>query len=141
MSSGLQVQRLVFDWPPLNNRDGLRIHSVESLPGNVRHDMVVDSSMMGRIIGPKGMHHRELTAKTDCNVIIMDKEPPPGHAPDQRLVVLIGTTSQVTNAFIESDAIVQGAPGRVGGGRPPAAADDDEPTVELPTSAADAAAV
>ena len=99
--------RLVDGWPSPNSRDGVRIQASESVPGSVRHDMLVKASLMGKIIGPKGSSHRDLTAKTGANIFIMDKEPPPGQADDQRLIVLIGGMPQVSHAFAEVSAIVE----------------------------------
>ena len=64
-------------------------------PGRVRHDVVVPRTMLGRIIGPGGAQKRELRAKTNADIYVIDHEPPPGSGANERMVVLCGTPLQV----------------------------------------------
>lgn len=100
-------KRLVGDWPPPYGGTGKRIATALSVPGAVRHDILVEQGSIGKIIGASGQMHKELTAKTSCNIFIIDKEIPPGVPPDQRLVCLVGTEAQVAHAAMEVMTILQ----------------------------------
>ena len=55
-------------------RAGPRILKMTSEAGNVRHDIMVDKALMGRVIGPKGSTLRSLTSDTQCEIFVLDKE-------------------------------------------------------------------
>jgi rRNA processing protein Krr1/Pno1 len=86
------------DFPTATSVEGSRANSAEEIPGNVRHDVLVDKSMCGSLIGQGGNTFKQLTSTSGARIIILDKEPPPGEELDQRLVVLIGTPTQVSHA-------------------------------------------
>ena len=46
--------QLLGDWPLEQKRVASRILTLMNTPGNVRNDMIIDKSRVGRIIGPQG---------------------------------------------------------------------------------------
>lgn len=107
-------------WPaPSSGTSGMRINALCAIDGNVRNDVTIPKSMVGRLIGTGGAIFKELTAKTACNIFILDREgPPPGASEDERVVVLVGNDSQVGHATYEIDELLRAAkkPGMMGGG-------------------------
>ena len=71
-------------WPHLNYRKcdnaGEKIAAAESYPGAVRHDLLLTSQAIGRLIGPRGANFRRVKLETGCELFILDKEPPPGES-------------------------------------------------------------
>jgi len=101
-----EFQRLDADYPPAGSELANKIAQAEAVPGNVRHDILVDKGLMGHLIGAGGKKHKEMTTRTACAINIMDKECPPGAELDQRLVILVGTPYAVTAAALEIMDIV-----------------------------------
>ncbi|KAL3906033.1 MAG: hypothetical protein SGPRY_010697, partial [Prymnesium sp.] len=66
-------ERTTGDWPLLTERVGAKIRSLESTPGNVRHDILVEKQRVGRLIGPQGSTLKALLANTQCEIFVMDK--------------------------------------------------------------------
>ena len=94
------TNRIGGDWPLQQPRVGARIAMLETVSSLHRHDLIVDKSVLGRLIGPSGAAHRALVQQTKCEIFLLDKQgPPPGYTAEQRLVVLIGGQAQVTHAF------------------------------------------
>ena len=92
---------LTGDWPITTERVGPRIATLVS-HGSTRHDMLVEKGKIGRVIGPQGTTLKALTQNTQCEIFVLDKEgPPPGCGMDQRLIVLLGTSSTVSHAAAE----------------------------------------
>ena len=107
----------IFNWPlgceaagPNANklyRSSAEIKQAMSRPGSIRHDMLIDKSAMGRIIGPGGNTYRQLQERTGCTVVICDFDSPPGESADVRLVSFIGSMMQVSTAVVEVESVVQ----------------------------------
>eukprot|EP00965_Chrysotila_dentata_P027415 910491-Pleurochrysis_carterae.AAC.1 len=83
-------------WPRNGEKWAERIAEKEVLPGNVRHDLLIEKASVGKLIGPQGSKRRELTQRSGCEMYIVDDVPPPGATDEQRLCVLIGTPVQAT---------------------------------------------
>jgi len=98
--------RLLNGYPDPSMRWGERIAQREAIEGNVRHDLLAGKGIIGKLIGPQGSTKRELALRTGCDVFVLDEQPPPGCADDQRLVVLIGTPVQVSTATAEIAAML-----------------------------------
>jgi rRNA processing protein Krr1/Pno1 len=63
-----------------------------------RHDMIINKSHVGRLIGAGGSMHQRLTEQSGASIVIIDKEAPPGFHNDLRAVVLIGSSEHITHA-------------------------------------------
>ena len=101
-SASLDGQIVSQGWPPTTGFVGQRIRSLELTVGNVRNDVMVAKTMVGRLIGTGGSMYKELQTKTGAQIFILDKEgPPPGQADDMRIVVVLGSEAQVSYASHE----------------------------------------
>ncbi|KAL1508226.1 hypothetical protein AB1Y20_004343 [Prymnesium parvum] len=96
-----EFQRLADDYPPPTSDVAAQIAACEAIPGNVRHDVLVDKGVMAHLIGVGGKFHKALTARTGCCIKLLDNEAPPGTDANVRLVVLVGTPLAVTAATLE----------------------------------------
>ena len=84
-SASLDGQIVSQGWPPTTGFVGQRIRSLELTVGNVRNDVMVAKTMVGRLIGTGGSMYKELQTKTGAQIFILDKEgPPPGQADDRQ---------------------------------------------------------
>jgi len=100
-------QRLVVGWPPLDQPNGRKIASLEESPSMFRHDMLVETRVVGKLIGLGGCTYKELTNKSGCNIFILDREgPPPGCDDAHRLIVLMGYMAQVASAKEELESLL-----------------------------------
>jgi len=100
-------QRLVVGWPPLDQPNGRKIASLEESPSMMRHDMLVETRVVGKLIGLGGCTYKELTNKSGCNIFILDREgPPPGCDDAHRLIVLMGYVTQVATAKEELETLL-----------------------------------
>jgi len=116
MSADQGFERTAGDWPLATERVGSKIRALESTPGNVRHDILVEKQRVGRLIGPQGSTLKALLANTQCEIFVMDKEgPPEGFGIDQRVVVLVGNPGSVTLANHQILDTLQGPGGPAGG--------------------------
>ena len=111
-ATGFEFQRRTDGWPAdgsgfsLNDARAAaatmkKIQTLQDVPGNLRHDIIVPQWAPSRLIGKGGAAFKEMTAKTLCSIHIFDKAPPPGEPPDTRMVTLIGTPLQVLSAAAE----------------------------------------
>jgi len=91
-------QRLVSNWPPPYGGFGKQIIEAEGVPGNVRHEVLVHQTAIGKLIGAGGSQQKELMVRTGCGIFIIGKEPPPNYPEDQRLIVFVGSPTQVSHA-------------------------------------------
>ena len=104
---------LAGEWPLTSDKVGARVSQLVQL-GMVRHDILVEKSKVGRLIGSRGSTLQALQQSTQCEMFILDKEgPPPGFPFDQRLVVLMGQDAQVSAAVSQVENLLSG-------GKPPA---------------------
>jgi len=104
------LERTCGDWPYTTEKVGDRIRALETTPGHVRHDILVEKSKVGRIIGPRGTSLKALIEATACEVFVLDKEGPPmGFPPDMRAVILVGTFRVVSHALFEVNTLLNGA--------------------------------
>ena len=53
---------------------------LEAVSSLRRHDIIVEKSVLGRLIGPSGAAHRALVQQTKCEIFLLDKEGPPEQA-------------------------------------------------------------
>jgi len=117
--------RLVANWPPPHGGNGKRIAEAEAVPGVVRHEILLDKNCLGKLIGVGGAMLKELQTRTGTQIHVCDKEPPPGYAESQRLIVIIGAEYLIGRAAAEIFAVVESVAykqGAVRGGAPPAQA-------------------
>ena len=106
-TASLDGQIVSQGWPPTTGFVGQRIRSLELTVGNVRNDVLVAKSMVGRLIGTGGSMYKELQTKTGAQIFILDKEgPPPGQADDMRIVVVLGSEAQVSYASHEISSLI-----------------------------------
>jgi len=109
-ATGFVFERRADEWPPPscpdNRRSGQLIQRLMAVTGATRHDILVDAPTCGRLIGPAGTIHREMTQKTGANIVIMDKMPPPAAPAEKRLVVIVGTPQQCIAAATEVNIIL-----------------------------------
>jgi len=109
-------ERHAGEWPYTTEKVGHRIQTMEANPVNVRHDIMTEKALIGRVIGSRGTTLQALKARTSCEIFILDKEgPPPGFAPTERVIVLIGGASVVGHATAEINECLHGS-GPFGGG-------------------------
>ena len=106
-TASLDGQILAPGWPPATVFVGQRIQHLEGVAGNVRNDVLVPKSIVGRLIGTAGSMYKELQSKTGAQIFILDKEgPPPGQPEDMRLVVILGSEAQVSYASHEVTSLI-----------------------------------
>lgn len=128
------INPAVGDWPYEQHRVAQRLAILRHTEGVVRRDVLVEKTMIGRLIGPGGSTYRKLLATTNCEIFVLDKEgPPPGFGFDQRLIVLMGTEAVVAHANVEINAIVEACKGKTSSpkskGSPKAAWTPQQPPV------------
>jgi len=85
---------------------GEAIHRAQETPRAVRHDILIERRVIGRILGKGG---RDLEAMQLCSgseIFIIDKYPPPGEGDDHRLLVVIGKPDQVRLATEKIDQVL-----------------------------------
>jgi len=110
-ASAAGFDRTFGDWPYTTEKVGDRIRAAEATPGHVRHDILVEKSKVGRIIGSKGIALKMLTNSTNCEVFVLDKEGAPiGFPPETRAVVLVGIPSTVSHALVEVNNLLNSGP-------------------------------
>lgn len=68
-------------WPPEGTRVSQRIKGLLASADNVRHDLLVEASLVSRIIGPRGNIQKTLQQQTGCVIILPGKA---GHQEDAR---------------------------------------------------------
>jgi len=85
---------------------GEAIHKAQETPLHVRHDVLIERRVIGRILGKGG---RDLEAMQLCSgseIFIIDKYPPPGEGDDHRLLIVIGKPDQVRLATEKIDQVL-----------------------------------
>jgi len=102
--------RVAHNWPDPMSTVGKRIGELELTPGNLRHEMLVDKTSCGRIIGAGGAKLRELQMKSACNIFVVDKEVPPGRTDQTRAVVLVGPLAALSAAAKEIETLAEPRP-------------------------------
>ena len=81
---------------------------LELTEGVVRHDVMIEKSLVGRLIGRGGSIFKALVARTGCEIFVLDKEgPPPGCAPHMRLVILMGSEMATGCAAAEIEDLMK----------------------------------
>jgi len=106
-TASLDGQIISQGWPPTTGFVGQRIRQLELVAGNVRNDILVAKTMVGRLIGTGGSMYKELQTKTGAQIFILDKEgPPPGVDDAQRIVVVLGHEDQVQYATHEISTLI-----------------------------------
>ena len=103
-----EARVLTGEWPMSSRQDRvaerIRAHAAG---GRTRHDIVLDRSYVGKLIGQRGNNLQALRQGTQCDVFVLDKEgPPPGFDADHRLVVLMGSEEQVDAARLEIERVL-----------------------------------
>ena len=99
--------RVLFPgWPNPSTPTGRKIAQAES-QGGERYDVLIERRHCGRLIGPGGSQFKELVAATGCNIIIEDKEAPPGQGHNVRCVILVGMPHQIRAAEAEVNRICE----------------------------------
>ena len=88
---------------------GESIHRKQETPFNIRHDILIEKRVIGRILGKGGRDLEGLQLSTGASVFIIDKYPPPGEGEDHRLLVLIGRPDQVRSCKHKLDAVLERA--------------------------------
>ena len=82
----------VDEWLLREMKQGDRFAKLKLMQGIVRHDIMIEKSRVGRLIGVGGSVFKALVARTGCEIFVLDKEgAPPGCAPHMRLVILMGS--------------------------------------------------
>eukprot|EP00316_Scyphosphaera_apsteinii_P020242 CAMPEP_0119299956 /NCGR_PEP_ID=MMETSP1333-20130426/1971_1 /TAXON_ID=418940 /ORGANISM="Scyphosphaera apsteinii, Strain RCC1455" /LENGTH=660 /DNA_ID=CAMNT_0007301565 /DNA_START=15 /DNA_END=1997 /DNA_ORIENTATION=- len=102
-------QIIYADWPPpvAGSSTHTHLRRMERDAGHVRHDFLIDEGEGGKLIGQGGCTYKELKQTSGCNIFVLLKEgAPPGFAPTQRLVILIGTEQQVAVAAQKISALL-----------------------------------
>ena len=74
---------------------GEAIHKAQETYGNIRHDLLIERRVIGRILGKGGRDLEALQLSTGTEGFIIDKYPPPGEGDDYRLLVIVGQSEQV----------------------------------------------
>jgi len=88
---------------------GEAIHRAQETRGNIRHDVLIERRVIGRILGKGGRDLEALQLCTGAEIFIIDKYPPPDENDDHRLLVLIGRVDQVRLLKEKIDAILERA--------------------------------
>lgn len=88
---------------------GESIHKAQEKMGNIRHDVLIERRVIGRILGKGGRDLEALQLCTGAEVFIIDKYPPPGEGDDHRLLVLIGRADQVRLCKHKCDQVLERA--------------------------------
>ena len=88
---------------------GEAIHRAQETLGNIRHDVLIERRVIGRILGKGGRDLEALQLCTGAEVYIIDKYPPPDEGDDHRLVVIIGRVDQVRSAKMKIDTVLERA--------------------------------
>ena len=99
------------NWPgkAYHKHVGMAIHRCQETPGNVRHDIIIEKRVIGRLLGKGARDLDALKAYSGCEVFIIDKHPPPGEGEDHRLLILIGNPTQMRACKDKVDAVLDRA--------------------------------
>ena len=74
---------------------GEAIHRAQNIPLNIRHDLLIERRVIGRLLGKGGRDLEAMQLCSGAEIFIIDKYPPPGEGDDHRLLVIIGQPEQV----------------------------------------------
>lgn len=99
------------NWPGRSYHKSLgeSIHRLQETPGNVRNDIIIEKRVIGRILGKGARDLDAMKAYSGAEIFIIDKHPPPDEGEDHRLLILVGTCSQVRAAKEKVDAVLERA--------------------------------
>lgn len=89
-------------WPPRSYHKSLgeAIYQAQETPGHVRHEVIIEKRVIGRLLGKGGRDLAAMKEQSGSEVFIIDKEPPPGVDEDHRLLILIGTPDCVNACLV-----------------------------------------
>ena len=85
---------------------GEAIHRAQETPLNIRHDLLIERRVIGRLLGKGGRDLEAMQLCSGAEIFIIDKYPPPGEGDDHRLLVLIGKPEQVRIAKSKVDIVL-----------------------------------
>jgi len=88
---------------------GEAIHKAQETPLNIRHDVLIERRVIGRVLGKGGRDLEAMQLCSGAEIYIIDKYPPPGEGDDHRLLVCIGRPDQVRLATEKIDQVLQRA--------------------------------
>jgi len=88
---------------------GETIHKAQNTPLNIRHDVIVERRVIGRLLGKGGRDLEAMQLCSGAQIFIIDKYPPPEEGDDHRLLVLIGKPDQVRLAKSKVDVVLERA--------------------------------
>lgn len=85
---------------------GEAIHRAQNTPLNIRHDVLIERRVIGRLLGKGGRDLEAMQLCSGAEIFIIDKYPPPGEGDDHRLCVLIGKPESIRIAIDKVNAIL-----------------------------------
>ena len=85
------------------------LHLAMSTAGHVRHDVLIEKRVIGRILGRGGRDLEAMQLCTGCKVFLIDKMPPPDANDEHRLVILVGPPAAVRACRDKVDAVLERA--------------------------------
>jgi len=85
---------------------GEAIHRAQNIPLNIRHDLLIERRVIGRLLGKGGRDLEAMQLCSGAEIFIIDKYPPPGEGDDHRLLVIIGQPEQVRLAKSKVDVVL-----------------------------------
>jgi len=111
-SAGIGARLIADGWPaPGASKNGMSLQIAQGQPGNTRHDILVEKSICGKLIGKGGAMMKELKETSACEIFIFSEDEPPAPVPnDKRLVVCVGQTVCVMAAVGAIMNIVESTP-------------------------------
>ncbi len=106
-SSSFKPVERVRDWP-VTGPMATKIRNLLTVVGHIRHDVIVEKRVVGRLIGTGGMVFKELSHQTGAAICILDKEgPPPDFSDHLRLVSIVGPSASVEVATREIEKLAE----------------------------------
>lgn len=99
------------NWPPryYHVHVGESIYSAVCMPGAVRHDVLIERRVIGRLLGKGGRDLAALKESSGAQVFIIDGDPPPGEGDEHRLLSLVGHPECVGAALERVEAVLDRA--------------------------------
>lgn len=99
------------NWPgrQYHRHVGEQIHQAQEVPFNIRHDIIIEKRVIGRILGKGARDLEQLKAFSGAEIFIIDKHPPPGESDDHRLLILIGRPPEIAAAKKKIDLTLERA--------------------------------
>ena len=85
---------------------GEAIHRAQNTPLNIRHDVLIERRVIGRLLGKGGRDLEAMQLCSGAEIFIIDKYPPPGEGDDHRLCVLIGKPESIRIAIDKVGAVL-----------------------------------